>query len=354
MPEKMTVKQFVMGVLNGMAIGVVTALISNAAISSFLSFFAGNPVADGIGLAAKFQQFALPLTVGLGIALQFKLNPIQAASLLLVTYIAAGNIVPASFVVGEKTVNVVTVKGVGDLVNMMLASALMVFLLRLIGNKTGSFTIVAIPVLASVVAYLATLTYPSVSSITAQFGRLVNEATDLQPWLMGPLVAMAFGIAVTTPLSSVGLALVTGVSGLAAGAANMGVNSAVVFLIIGCFRANKPGVPVAIFFGSVKLFTPLMLSRPRLFVPLLVTCAVTGLVGALAGLSLTTASAGFGAIGFIGPIDYWSQLGDAAFATKLTYTLVLYVAVPAVVSVAGVYFANKFNFATQDEWKLKV
>lgn len=355
MAEKFTIKQFIMAVFNGMALGVVTALIANAAISSILAIFSGNPIADGIALAAKYQQFALPLTVGLGIAMQFKLSPIQSAALLLVTYIAAGNIHTTKITTqAGEALTLLTIKGVGDLVNMMIAAGTFVFTLRLIGNKCGSFTIVALPILAAIFAYISTLSYPFFSSITGQFGKLVNELTDLRPLIMGPLVAICFGLAVTTPLSSVGLALVTGVSGLAAGAANLGVNAAVVFLIFGGFKANKAGVPVALFFGSIKLFTPLLLSRPLLLLPLMFTCAFSGFVGALMMVPSSTAAAGFGAVGLIGPIELWSQMAEYSVAYKLGYTLIAYVVVPSLAAYPAAKLASKMNFASQEDWRLKV
>ena len=63
---------------------------------------------------------------------------------------------------------------------------------------------------------------PAIGSAASQVGRLIMWATELQPFLMGILVSVIVGIALTLPISSAAICAALSLTGLAGGAALAG------------------------------------------------------------------------------------------------------------------------------------
>src|SRR5665647_1026636 len=69
---------------------------------------------------------------------------------------------------------------------------------------------------------VAMLIGPGVSAIMTGFGSLIMTATVLKPFMMGILVSVLVGIALTLPISSAAICATLGLVGLAGGAATAG------------------------------------------------------------------------------------------------------------------------------------
>lgn len=89
--QRMTFKTFMFKVLNGLAIAIIAGLIPNAVLgglfkylSQYADIFATmNQVVLGV-------QFALPIMVGVLIALQFNLNPMATALVGAASFVGSG------------------------------------------------------------------------------------------------------------------------------------------------------------------------------------------------------------------------------------------------------------------------
>lgn len=95
---------------------------------------------------------------------------------------------------------------------------------------------------------------------------------------------------------------------MAAGSASIGISATEAVLLIGTSQVNRVAVPISIFFGGVKMMMPNMVKYPIIMLPILITAAVSGVVGSLIGIAGTKESAGFGFIGMIGPISAFKFL----------------------------------------------
>lgn len=339
--EKLTAKQFTLNVLNGMAIGIVAALIANAAIGGILKalsphssiFVALNQVATAI-------QFATAPLIGFIVGMNFKFTAFRSAMVALVAYVAAGNVVllpTETFTVlvnGEEVQKTIAahyaVRGIGDVLNVLLACALAAGAIIFIKNRFGALELVLSPIVVAVgVGTISVWLGGYVGLVTKYFGEFINNVTSLQPLLMCPILAVAFSFAVSSPLSSVALALITGITGLASGAANIGVASAASFLIVAGWKANRIGVPVAIAFGAIKMMLPKLVLRPQIFLAIFVVAAINGLNAALFGIVGDTQSAGFGYISLIGPLKAYALMTSSF---KLVIIIWSYLVLPFVSS----------------------
>src|SRR5699024_4652038 len=130
----------------------------------------------------------------------------------------------------------------------------------------------------------------------------MNSFTNLQPLLMCILIAIAFSILIVSPISTVAIAMAIGISGIASGAANVGI-AAAACLVVGTAKVNNKGVPIAVFLGAMKMMMPNLLKNPVISIPIALTAVVTGITASLFGIQGTPESAGFGFSGLVGPIN---------------------------------------------------
>ena len=88
---------------------------------------------------------------------------------------------------------------------------------------------------------LAALIAPAIGTAASALGEFVKWATIQQPFLMGILVSVVVGIALTLPISSAAICAGIGLTGLAGGAAVAGCCAQMVGFAVASFRENRWG-----------------------------------------------------------------------------------------------------------------
>src|SRR5699024_3345569 len=73
------------------------------------------------------------------------------------------------------------------------------------------------------------------------FGDIINWSTEQRPFLMGILVAVLMGWALTAPISSVAIAIMLSIDGLAAGAAVIGCSAQMIGFATQSYKDNGFG-----------------------------------------------------------------------------------------------------------------
>lgn len=297
MNNKVELKGFLMKILNGTAMGIVVGLIPNAILGEIFKALAPqHEIFKTIHMILLASQAATPLLVGIFIGYQFKLLPIETGLIGVAAMIGSGILVA--------TDTGLTAKGIGDLINTMITSAMAVFLLSLIRGKLGSLTMILSPlVVVLIVGTIGTLLLPYVKQITTGIGAIIKNFTELQPLLMSILLSISFALIIVSPISTVAIAYAVGLEGLASGAANLGIASAAMTLVVGAMYVNKIGVPLSVFLGSMKMYMPNWLRYPIMNIPLIANAIITGIIAYFLNIQGTTASAGFGFSGLVGPIN---------------------------------------------------
>ncbi|HGC9912430.1 hypothetical protein B8V02_06280 [Streptococcus agalactiae] len=300
---KETAGSFINKVLGGTATAIVVALIPNAILATFLKPFLSY------GLAAEFLhivqvfQFFTPIMAGFLIGQQFKFTPMQQLAVGGAAYIGSGAWAYTEVIQKGVATGSFQLRGIGDLINMMLTAALAVLAVKWFGNKFGSLTIILLSIIIGTgVGYLGWKLLPYVSYVTTLIGQGINSFTTLQPIAMSILIAMAFSMLIVSPISTVAIGLAIGLNGMSASAASMGVASTTAVLVWATMKANKSGVPIAIALGAMKMMMPNFLKHPVMAIPMLMTATVSSLTVPLFKLVGTPASSGFGLVGAVGPI----------------------------------------------------
>lgn len=335
-------KDFTMKVLNGMSLGIVAALVPSALLGELFK---------ALGLV-QFAQLTsattifLPAAIGIAVAYQFTLNPLQSITVASATMIGSGVI--------KFTENGLMVAGTGDVINAGITCAIAILILKLINNRGKNFAILFTPVVISIfVGFLGLQILPFVAKLTGFVGSIIAEMTSMQPLLMGILIAMSFTFLIISPFSTVGIALAVGLEGIASGTANLGIVAASFGLAIAGFRVNGLGLSLAPILGSPKIHMGNLAKNPKIIIPLLGISAILGALGAIFSIAGTPFSAGFGISGLIGPINALNIMGWEA--SNLILVGLIFIVAPFALGVLFKFIIiDKLGWVKVDDYKLNV
>ena len=176
----------------------------------------------------------------------------------------------------------------------------------LISQKT-SFSLILTPFASilsgALVGYFAT---PYITRFIYWIVGLASYNVAASPIIGGIVVAVLFSLFAVMPLNLPALAMSLGLSGVAAGAATIGVCCSMVGFAVSGYRDNKLGGVFAHGFGSAVVQFPNVLKRPLILIPSIISSAILGPFGAaLLKLSDTAYGAGTGSLVMIGQFETW-------------------------------------------------
>lgn len=167
---------------------------------------------------------------------------------------------------------------------------------------------------------LAVLLAGYIGKLVSYIGSFIGWATLQQPFVMGVIVSVVIGIALTLPISSAAICAAIGLSGaavggvipenaeglaLAGGAAIAGCCAHMVGFAVMSFRENRIGGLVSQGIGTSMLQMPNLVKNPCLWIPPVVASAITGpLATCVFGMQMYGAAinSGMGTCGLLGPI----------------------------------------------------
>ena len=150
---------------------------------------------------------------------------------------------------------------------------------------------------------------PAIGTAATSVGNIIMWATDLQPFLMGIVVSVVIGIALTLPISSAAICAAFGLTGLAGGAAVAGCCANMVGFAVLSFRENRWGGLLSQGLGTSMLQMGNIVKNPRIWLPAILTSAITGpMATCLFHLEMngSPVSSGMGTCGLVGQIGVWT------------------------------------------------
>ena len=109
---------------------------------------------------------------------------------------------------------------------------------KLVSKETKVDILVTPAVTILVGVGLSALCAPAIGAAASAVGSLIMWATELQPLLMGILVSVLVGMALTLPISSAAICAALGLTGLAGGAAVAGCCAQMVGFAVMSYREN--------------------------------------------------------------------------------------------------------------------
>ncbi len=165
---------------------------------------------------------------------------------------------------------------------------------------------------------------PALGRAAMKLGSLIMWATELQPFLMGVLVSVIVGMALTLPISSAAICAALGLTGLAGGAAVAGCCAQMVGFAVMSFPENGFGGLISQGIGTSMLQMGNIVRNPRIWIAPTVTAAITGPIATCLfrmRMDGAAVSSGMGTCGLVGQIGVYSGwVNDIAEGTKAAIT----------------------------------
>lgn len=211
---------------------------------------------------------------------------------------------------------------------------------------------------------LSVLCAPTVGAAASSVGDFIKWATNLQPLLMGILVSVVVGMALTLPISSAAICAALSLTGLAGGAAVAGCCAQMVGFAVMSFRENGVGGLVSQGLGTSMLQMPNIIRNPRTWIPPTLASAITGPIATcLFHLEMNgpAVSSGMGTCGLVGQIGvYTGWLNDIAAGTKAAILpmdwvglILICFVLPAVLTLLFAFFLRKWGWIKDGDLKLQ-
>jgi uncharacterized membrane protein len=181
-------------------------------------------------------------------------------------------------------------------------------------------------------------------------------ATNQQPFLMGILVSVIVGIALTLPISSAAICAALGLTGLAGGAAVAGCCAQMIGFAFMSFKENKWGGLVSQGIGTSMLQFGNIMRKPAIWLAPTLASAVTGPISTcIFKMECTPTGAGMGTSGLVGQFGTW----DAMSATTAPWLILLEMALvhfilPAVLALLLHLFFKEIGWVKDGDMKLGV
>ncbi len=199
---------------------------------------------------------------------------------------------------------------------------------------------------------------PAIGQAASAVGSAIMWATELQPFLMGILVSVIVGIALTLPISSAAICAALGLTGLAGGAAVAGCCAQMVGFAVMSFRENRWGGLVAQGLGTSMLQMGNIVRNPRIWIPPTLASAITGpLATCVFRLEMNGAavSSGMGTCGMVGPIGVytgWVNTGITITAMHWIGLALIAIILPAVLTWGFGLVCRKIGWIKENDLKL--
>ncbi len=192
-------------------------------------------------------------------------------------------------------------------------------------SKETRIDILVTPIVTILIGIgLASFVAAPIGAAASALGSLVMWATELQPFLMGIIVSVVVGVALTLPISSAAICAALSLTGLAGGAAVAGCCAQMVGFAVMSYKENGVGGLISQGIGTSMLQMPNIIKNPRIWIAPTLASAVTGPVATCIfkmTMDGTPVSSGMGTCGFVGQIGvYTGWLNDIAAGTKASIT----------------------------------
>ncbi|MCR4924250.1 MAG: PTS sugar transporter subunit IIC [Lachnospiraceae bacterium] len=212
--------------------------------------------------------------------------------------------------------------------------------------------------------FFSWLIAPPLGKAAMSVGNLIMWATELQPFLMGILVSVIVGIALTLPISSAAICAALLLTGLAGGAAVAGCCAQMVGFAVISYKENKVGGLISQGIGTSMLQMGNIVKNPRIWIAPTLASAITGPIATCVfkmKMNGAPISSGMGTCGFVGPLGvYTGWVNDIAAGTKTAITgfdwlglIMICFLLPAVFSLIIHKFVVKAGWVKEGDMKLE-
>ncbi|MDQ0254986.1 putative membrane protein [Evansella vedderi] len=322
-------KSYVIDALSFMALGLFSSLIIGLIIRT-----AGSPDVLNIPVVMTIGQTAMDLMgPAIGVAIAYSL---KAPRLVLFAAVVSG-------AAGAE---------LGGPAGAFVCALISTELGKIVSQET-KVDIIVTPFITIVTGVGAAMVIgPGINFGMTWFGQFIVWATEQQPFIMGILIAVFMGLALTAPISSAAIAIMLGLNGLAAGAAAVGCAAQMIGFATSSYRENGWSGLVSLGLGTSMLQIANIVKNPLILIPPTLTAAILGPLATIVFLlENNSAGAGMGTSGLVGPIMTIETMGNTS--SVWTAIILLYFVAPAVLSLVFSEVMRKLGMIKLGDMKIQ-
>lgn len=294
--------------------GIIVRALSAMAQGLFASLLIGT-IIKTIG-----QQMGLPLVVEAGSFAMSMAGPAMAISIAYAMH--ASPLVMFSMAAVGMAAN--TMGGAGGPLAVFVISLIATGFGYLVGGRTKIDILITPLVTIGAGIALSYLMAPAIGTAASSVGNLIMWATTQQPFIMGILVSVIVGMALTLPISSAAICAALGLTGLAGGAALAGCCAQMVGFAVMSINENGINGLISQGLGTSMLQMGNIVRNPRIWLPPIIVSAITGpLATCLFHLEMNgpAISSGMGTCGLVGQIGvYTGWMNEIAEGSRTAIT----------------------------------
>jgi len=299
---EVSAKRYGIDALSAMAQGLFCSLLIGTIINTIGTQF-GIPYLNTVGgFATAMSGPAMAIAIGYAL---------KAPNLVLFSLAAVGGAAN-------------TLGGAGGPLAVLVIAILAAEIGKMVSKETKVDLLVTPFVTIFTGVVLASLLAPGIGKIASSVGIFIMWATELQPFLMGILVSVVVGMALTLPISSAAICAALSLTGLAGGAAVAGCCAQMVGFAVMSFKENRWGGLVSQGIGTSMLQMGNIVRNPRIWIPPTLAAAITGPIATCIfklKMNGPAISSGMGTCGLVGQIGvYTGWVNDIAEGTKAAIT----------------------------------
>ena len=332
-----SLKRYGIDAMSAMAQGLFASLLIGTIISTIGTQF-------GIGILVQIGDYAKAAAgpaMAVSIALALKCPPLVLFSMVAVGMAAN------------------TLGGAGGPLAVLVVTLIAAECGKLVSKETKVDIIVTPFVSIAVGVLLSILCAPYIGKAASWVGEIIKWATNQQPLLMGIIVSVVVGIALTLPISSAAICAALSLTGLAGGAALAGCCAQMVGFAVMSFKENGVGGLVSQGIGTSMLQMGNIVRNPKIWIPPILASAITGPVATcIFSLEMNgpAISSGMGTCGLVGQIGVYTGWVNDATKTITAFDwiglVMISVILPAIITPVIAHFCRKAGWIKQGDLKL--
>ena len=329
-------KRYGIDALGAMAQGLFASLLIGTIIKTLGQQFGIDLLVEIGGYASGAQGYAMAISIGYAL---------QCPPLVLFSLAAVGGAA-------------CTCGGAGGPLAVLVITIIAAEFGKAVSKETKIDIIVTPLVTITIGCLLSIYIAPYIGKAASSVGQIIMWATEQQPFLMGIVVSVVVGIALTLPISSAAICAALSLTGLAGGAAVAGCCAQMVGFAVMSFRENKWGGLLAQGIGTSMLQMGNIVKNPRIWLPPILCSAITGPVATcifrleMNGAAISSGMGTCGLVGQIGVYTGWLETGHAITAFDWAGLLLISFVLPAVLTWTISLFFRKIGWIREGDLKL--
>lgn len=351
-PVRAFFNKYFIDAFTGMALGLFVTLIAGL-IFSQVGMALDMPLLMDLG---KLASILMGAGIGVGIAYYLKAPTLVVFACLVAGMMGAHSeaLMAGQLFTPQEGAPATFLAVPGNPIGAYLASVFAYRAGTWIQGKT-KLDIILVPWVVGLVA-LAVCAWlnPPVVSLVNSIGTGIQIATQLQPFMMGVVIAVVVGLLLTMPTSSAAICIAIGLDGLAGGAAVVGCAAHMIGFAVASYKDNGMSGVIAQGLGTSMLQIPNIFKKPIILLPVVIASAVVGPIATAGfGLMSTASGAGMGTAGFVGVFGVLEASAGALTSTQIWLAIgLLMFVLPAVIAGIVAWLMRRTGWIQDGDMKL--